>query len=113
MFFNIFICDLFFSTNERDFTSYVNDNTPYVTGTEHIVGAINSVENDSIELFEWFADKQMKAKKDKYHLVISGCENITIKVEENMIKKSSCEKLLHVNLDYKLKFHLPLLSVTF
>ena len=30
--FNIFLCDLFFSMNERDFASCVDDNTTYVTG---------------------------------------------------------------------------------
>ena len=36
--FNIFLCDLFFSMNETDFASYVDDSTPYVTGvTSHFV----------------------------------------------------------------------------
>ena len=39
-FFNIFLCDLFFSMNETDFTSYAEDNTVYVTG-----GSIEDVTN--------------------------------------------------------------------
>ena len=68
--------------NETDFASYADDNTPYVTGD------INSLENISIKLFKWFADSQMKANKEKCHLLISGSENITINVDGNIVGKS-------------------------
>ena len=56
-------------------------------------------------VFKSFADKLMKANKDKCHLLISGNENITINVDDNIIGESICEKLLSVNVDYKLKFN--------
>ena len=62
--------------NEKDFASYVDDNTPYVTG-DSIENVINSLENVSITLFKWFEDNQMKANKDKCHLLMSRSENIT------------------------------------
>ena len=98
--FNIFLCDLFFSMNETDFASYADDNTLYVTGksTEDV---INSLENVSIKLFKWFTDNQMKAKKNKCHLLINGSENITINVDGNIMGKSVCEKILAINVDYK------------
>ena len=68
-------------------------------------GVINSLENISIKLFKWFADNQMKANKDKCHLLISDGENITINVDGNKIGKSICEKLLGVIVDYKPKFN--------
>ena len=45
--FLIFFCDLFFSMNETDFTSYAENNTPYVAG-DSIENVINSLENDSL-----------------------------------------------------------------
>ena len=90
--------------NETDFASYADDNTPYVTG-DSLESVINSLENVSIKLFKWFADNQMKANKDKCHHLISGSENISINVDGNIIGKSICEKLLGVNVDYKLKFN--------
>ena len=45
--------------NQTDFGSYADDNTPYVTGGS-IQDVINSLENDSIKLFKWSADNQMK-----------------------------------------------------
>ena len=90
--------------NETDFASYVDDNTPYVTG-DSIESVINSLENVSIQLFKWFADNQMKANKDKCHLLRSGSKNITINVDGNIIAKSICEKLLGVNVDSKLRLN--------
>ena len=102
--FNTFLCDLFYSMHETDFASYADDNTPYVTG-DSTEGVINSLENVSIKLFKWFADNQTKANKDKCHLLISSSENIAINVDGNITGKSICEKLLGVNVDYKLKFN--------
>ena len=51
--FNIFLCDLFFSMNERDFAIYADDKTAYARG-DSIEGLINSLENVSITLFKWF-----------------------------------------------------------
>ena len=103
--FNVFLCALFFSMNERDFATFVDDNTPYVTN-DRIKDVI-----DSIKLFKWFVDNQMKAKKGKCHLLISASKNTTINVDSNIIEKSICEKLLHLNVDYKLKFNKHLESI--
>ena len=70
-----------------------------------IEDVINLLENDSIKLFKWFVDSQMKANKDKCHILFSGSENITIKVGDNIIGKGIGEKLLGINLDYKIKFN--------
>ena len=66
--FNIFLCDLFFIMNETDFASYANDNTPYRTAniTDEV---IQSLEHDSMMLFEWFSDNQMKANIFQCHLI--------------------------------------------
>ena len=53
----------------------------------------------------------MKAKKDKCHLLINGSENITINVDSNIIEKSIREKLLALNVDYKLKLSKHLESI--
>ena len=53
----------------------------------------------------------MKANKDKCRLRISCSDNITINVDGNILGKSICEKLLGVNVDYKLKFNEHLDSI--
>ena len=52
---------------ETDFTSYADDNTPYALG-DSIDDVIKSLQNDSVNLFKWFLDNQMKANSDKRHL---------------------------------------------
>ena len=62
---------------------------PVMPMTTHHKLQVISIKNDSIKLFKWFADNQMKANKDKCHLLISGSENITINVDENIIEKNT------------------------
>ena len=45
------MCELFFSINETEFASYTDDNTPYVRNYI-IEDVINSLENNSIQLFK-------------------------------------------------------------
>ena len=43
----------------------------HITG-DSIKDVFNSLENDSVKLFKWFVNNQMKANKNKCHLLISG-----------------------------------------
>ena len=52
---NIFLCDLFFKMNETDFAIYADHNTPYRTANT-IDEVIQSLEHDSMMLFQWFSD---------------------------------------------------------
>ena len=101
--FNIFLCDLFLIMKETSFASYADDNTPYVTA-ENLDEVIKSLEKDSIKLFQWFSDNQMKANHDKCHLLVSGKNNVTMNVSGFKIKNSECEKLLGIKVDCGLKF---------
>ena len=68
--FNTFLCGLFLIMKENSFASYAVENTPYVTA-ENLTEVIKSFEKDSIKLFQWFSDNQMKANYDKCHLLVS------------------------------------------
>ena len=52
---NIVLWDLFWIMCETDFASYADDNTLYVLG-DSIDDVIESLEDDSINLFNWFLD---------------------------------------------------------
>ena len=60
---------------------------------------IKTLENDSAKLFKWFSNNKMKANKDKYHLLLSNKERVTMKIGETEIKSSNCEKLLGIKID--------------
>ena len=67
---SIFLYDLFFIMKETDFSSYADDNTPYVTA-DTIEEVIKLLERESTMLFNWFSDNQMKANISKCHLLVN------------------------------------------
>ena len=46
----------------------------------------------------------MKANKDKYHLIVSGNEHVSMKLNNIEIENSNCERLLGVKIDSELNF---------
>ena len=79
---NIFLCDLFWIMCKADFGSCAGDHKPYVSG-DSINDFIKSLEDDSINLFKWFLDNQMKANCKKYHLITGkqSCKNLKIGIK--------------------------------
>ena len=43
---------------------------------------IKILEKDSIGLFKKFSDKQMKASKNRFHLIVSTNGNVSIKFDD-------------------------------
>ena len=85
--FKISICDLFLIMNKVHFTTYADDNTPYVLG--YGVKQVNNyLKEASDELFYWFADNQMKANPDKCHSLTSSSDRVSICVDNYNIKSS-------------------------
>ena len=93
--FNFFVCDLFLVLSDVEFASYAGDNTPYVV-KNNIGSVIKSLENTSVELFEWFSDNQRKANPDKCHFITIYSNDLVINVENDQITNSKCEKLLGI-----------------
>ena len=68
--FNIFLCDMFLFSNDIDFESYADDNTPYCIGkTPEEV--ISQLEKSSKSIFEWFDNHGLKGNPDKSHLLLN------------------------------------------
>ena len=67
--FNIFVSDLFLVLSDVEFASYTDDNTTYVV--KNNIKNVKSLENTTVELFEWFSDYQMKTNIDKCHFITS------------------------------------------
>ena len=71
---------------------------------DNIDEVITVLENDSIQLFKWFSDNQMKGNKDKCHLVISNNEKVPMKIDNVELENTLSEKLLGITIDSKLNF---------
>ena len=88
---------------ETDFSSYVDDNTPYRIA-DTIEEVIKLLKRDSTMLFKCFSDNQMKANISKYYLLVKKDE-VVINLGETEIKNRGYEKLLGIKFDTKLNFN--------
>ena len=68
--FNVFICELFLFTNDRDIVIYDDDKTPYAASSKTKL-AIGKLEMYSDSLFTWFPNSGMKAKAAKCHFLVN------------------------------------------
>ena len=102
--FNIFLCDLFLIINNIDFANYADDNTPYTTD-ESAEKVIDKSEIETKNFAKCFSDNQMKANSDKCHLLISSTSQNELKIGNATIKISTCEKLLGMKDDKKLRLN--------
>ena len=71
---------------------------------ENTTNVIKALEDIGENLIKWFSDNQMKLNTDKCHVLLNSQGPKSIKIGHLCIKKSSCEKMLDINFDYKLRF---------
>ena len=69
------MCDLFFIIEDCDFTNYVDDNTPYLSG-KNVEEVFNRLENVSANLFQWITETKLEGNARKCRLLISFGENV-------------------------------------
>ena len=100
---NNFLSDLFPIIQDVNIASYADDNTIYQSGN-NIDDAINGLQVSAEKRFLWSTDNQMKGKTGKCYFIVCTNNSQEIQVRESLIKRSNCEKLLGVNIDYKLTF---------
>ena len=93
---------LILDNEQTDFASYTADNTPYVL-EDILDDVIESLKDDSINLFKWYLDNQMtaimqiKAKNEVVWIWKCGIQILKT--------NNTCEKLLQVKVDKKLNFN--------
>ena len=101
--FNTFLNDLFLIADDVNDTNYADDNTIYKEH-EKIDDSITSLRDAAEKLFKWFSDNQMKENTDKCYLLLSKDGSSEINIGDSMIESSTCEKLLGIKIDSKLRF---------
>ena len=86
--FNIFLSDLFLTIEGNYFTSYAYDTTPYVidNNAEEVVSELKAITQ---KLFTWFAQNEMKANLNKYHLFLSTTDAFNFEISETAWKYNS------------------------
>ena len=102
--FSIDICDLFFIREDYDIAAnYADDNTPY-SSEKNVEEILNGLENVSSHLFQWFTENELKGNASECHLLISSGKNVHVNISKSQIKNSDCERLLRIDIDFKLSF---------
>ena len=101
--FNIFINDIFLFVINTKITNYADDNTPYAIEPS-IEKLIETLENETGILLNWFEINEMKSNNDKSHLLIINNNDLTINIGNEEISASTSVKLLGVTIDNKLDF---------
>ena len=56
------------------------------------------------KIFKWFSDNKMRGNTDKCHLLLSKDESSEIHIGDFIIECSTCEKLIGIKIDSKLRF---------
>ena len=103
LFFNIFICDLFFEDIDIDLANYADEMTPYAYNLEN-EKVTKLLEKNTNKFFGWFSDNFLKANPDKCHLLINTDENVALKIKNGTITNSSNQKLLGILFNNKFDF---------
>ena len=101
--FNIFICDMFYFLEDFDIANYADDSTPYCAG-KSAEFVVNSLEQSSAILFEWFNNYYMKVNTDKSHLLLSGNSRATATIDNSYIESEDEQVLLGITIDSNLTF---------
>ena len=91
--FNIFLYDLFLIMENIGITGYANEEV------------IQKLENAAKTLFQWFSNNQMKANPDECYFLCSSNKEVSLTIENQIIKNSNFEKLLGIKFDSKLNFN--------
>lgn len=105
--FNVFINDIFLFVQNSTIYNYADDNTVAYCDSD-INKLINTLENDSRNLLNWFAINQMKANPDKFQAIAIGkktkIHNLTFDLNGIRISCEENVKLLGVTIDFELNF---------
>ena len=84
--------------------NYADDNSPF-SCDKSIPAVISNLEKDSVSLLGWISNNGLKANPDKFHLLLSDKNiELAIKMDLSMIKNSSSQKLLGIEIDNKMTF---------
>ena len=90
LFFNIYLIDLFFLTDNFDLINYADDNTPYSCESS-IDKVIVTLDKITEFIFQWVKHNFLKANPDKSHVVLSVNEKRIINITSESIHKISSQ----------------------
>ena len=105
--FNIYINDLFLFITGCHVCNYADDTTLHASGPS-LEEVLETLEQQSSLVLEWFRSNYMKLNEDKCYMIVSGTkhEHAFIKIGQELIWESQKQSLLGVIFDKELSFKL-------
>ena len=67
--------------------------------SENVGVTLEKLEEIGKVLFDWLSNNFLKASAEKYHLILSTDEPLSINIDNGFIKSSNNKKLLGINLN--------------
>ena len=104
MILNIDIADLFLFSIESIISNYADDNNPFLCANDDNT-MIEKLTHDAHTLLDWFMTNGFKANPDKFHFLASSYDTESfLMIDQFVIHKSQCKKLLGIKIDHNLSF---------
>ena len=101
--FNIFINDMFYFIKETKIANYADDNTVY-TVDKNIQNLLQTLENETNLILDWFRKNEMKPNDDKCHLIVCNQEKLSVTLGNESIDSTDTVELLGITIDKNLNF---------
>ena len=103
--FNIYLNDIFYFLQEGSIANFADDTTPYDVKDSYDE-LIGSLQLDSNILLDWFRDNFFRLNADKCKLLIANKQDdLSIKVDHELVTCEKSVKLLGIKIDNKLTFN--------
>ena len=94
---------MFYFIKESKIANYADDNTLY-TVSKTITDLLNTLENETTLILDWFRKNEMKPNDDKCHLIVCNEENVSVTLRNKTISAAETVELLGVKIDKNLNF---------
>ncbi|MCU7801407.1 MAG: reverse transcriptase family protein, partial [gamma proteobacterium symbiont of Lucinoma myriamae] len=105
--FNVFINDIFYFIKKGTLYNYADDNTLSFSSPNLNI-LIDTLQNESEILIEWFRINRMQANPDKFQAIAVGKKTFqkvsSFQISNSKIDCQEVVKLLGIDIDYQLKF---------
>ncbi len=102
--FNLFLNDLIFALKHTHPVTYADDNTLCAI-SDFLQDTIQKLVADGNIAIDWFTNNDMMANPSKFQFMTTGDSNVILTLRGVTIEQDNYVKLLGVNIDKKLKFH--------
>ena len=108
--FNIFINDIFYILESTNIANFADDNTIHTVEND-VMELLKTLENETINVLEWFRKNEMKPNQGKCHLIVADINhkhyssNSYIYLENAFLESEEFVNLLGLKIDKKLDFN--------